>query len=165
MNLWFYLFIVASTFIFMEGVAWFAHKYVMHGFLWNLHEDHHFPKHHNRESFFEKNDWFFVIFALPSMVCYILGSLLSNYLFLSIAIGITLYGFAYFVFHEVVFHRRLKWFSRWKTTYVRSVVLAHSMHHQHHTPEDGECFGLLIFPVKYFRIEKEKSRNKKQSEI
>ena len=26
------------TFLFMEFVAWFAHKYVMHGFLWNLHE-------------------------------------------------------------------------------------------------------------------------------
>jgi len=113
--------------------------------------------------FLKKTIGFFVIFAVPSMVCYMLGSLLLNHFLLSVAIGITLYGFAYFVFHEVVFHRRLKWFKRWKTTYVRSVILAHSMHHQHHTPEDGECFGLLIFPFKYFKIEKEKSRNRNQS--
>ena len=30
-----------STFFFMEFVAWFAHKYIMHGLFWNLHEDHH----------------------------------------------------------------------------------------------------------------------------
>jgi len=30
------------TFLAMEWVAWAAHKYIMHGFLWNLHEDHHF---------------------------------------------------------------------------------------------------------------------------
>ncbi len=156
-----YIFIVIATFIFMEGVAWFAHKYVMHGFLWYLHEDHHYPKHHNRSSFFEKNDWFFVIFAFPSMVCYILGSLYSNMVLLSIAIGITLYGIAYFIFHEVVFHRRLKWFKGWKPTYVRSIVLAHSMHHRHHKPENGECFGLLLFPFKYFKIEKEKRKQRK----
>jgi beta-carotene 3-hydroxylase len=143
----------------MEGVAWFTHKYVMHGFLWNLHEDHHFPKHVDRKSFFEKNDWFFVIFAFPSMVGYIIGSLYGSNLALSIAIGITLYGIAYFVFHEVVFHRRLKWLKNWKSTYVRSIILAHSIHHQHYSIENGECFGLLIFPFKYYKIEKKRSKN------
>ena len=33
--------IVITTFIFMEFVAWSVHKYVMHGFLWSLHKDHH----------------------------------------------------------------------------------------------------------------------------
>ena len=33
--------IVLGTFIFMEGVAWFTHKYVMHGFLWSWHKSHH----------------------------------------------------------------------------------------------------------------------------
>ena len=151
--------VVLSVFILMEGVAWFAHKYVMHGFLWYLHEDHHRPKG-KRSGFFEKNDWFFVIFAVPAMVCYILGSLLVNNVLLSVAIGITVYGVAYFVFHEVVFHRRLKLLKGWKPTYVRSIILAHSMHHRHHTPEDGECFGLLIFPYRYFLIEVNKKKNR-----
>ena len=48
--------ILIGTFVLMEGVTWLTHKYVMHGFLWNLHEDHHRP----RPGIFEKNDAFFV---------------------------------------------------------------------------------------------------------
>ncbi len=59
------------TFFFMEFVAWFTHKYIMHGFLWVLHEDHHKKDH---SSFFEKNDAFFLIFAGPSMLLMYLGS-------------------------------------------------------------------------------------------
>jgi beta-carotene 3-hydroxylase len=33
--------IVALTFLAMEFMAWFTHKFVMHGFLWYLHKDHH----------------------------------------------------------------------------------------------------------------------------
>ncbi len=153
--------VVLATFIFMEGVAWFAHKYVMHGFLWSLHEDHHFPKYVKRSSFFEKNDWFFVIFAFPAMICYMLGSIMNNSIVLSVAIGITLYGFAYFIFHEIVFHRRLKWFNRWKSVYVKSIILAHSKHHQHYDRHQGECFGLLIFPYKYLKQEKDKKKMNK----
>ena len=62
--------IVFLTFWFMEFMAWFTHKYVMHGFLWFLHDDHH-----NKEpGFFEKNDAFFLIFAVPSWLCIMLGN-------------------------------------------------------------------------------------------
>ena len=37
----FYLFVFLLSFCFMEFMAWFAHKYLMHGVLWFLHEDHH----------------------------------------------------------------------------------------------------------------------------
>ena len=40
----------------MEGVAWFTHKYLMHGPLWFLHESHHVP----HRGGLEKNDWFAV---------------------------------------------------------------------------------------------------------
>lgn len=36
-----YLGVVLITFLVMEGVTWLTHRYVMHGFLWYLHEDHH----------------------------------------------------------------------------------------------------------------------------
>ena len=54
--------ITIGAFLAMEGVAWFTHKYIMHGILWHLHEDHH-----NKQSkgFFEHNDYFFLFFALP----------------------------------------------------------------------------------------------------
>ena len=59
----------------MEGVTWLTHRYVMHGFLWYLHEDHH----KKGNGFFEKNDWFFVIFAIPSWLCIMLGSMNQVY--------------------------------------------------------------------------------------
>ena len=34
-------FVVVLTFLAMEGVAWLAHKYLMHGAMWYFHEDHH----------------------------------------------------------------------------------------------------------------------------
>ncbi|KKX47766.1 hypothetical protein L950_0224770 [Sphingobacterium sp. IITKGP-BTPF85] len=29
------------VFVLMEGATWIIHKYIMHGFLWGLHKDHH----------------------------------------------------------------------------------------------------------------------------
>jgi len=31
------------TFLVMECVTWCTHKFVMHGFMWYFHEDHHQP--------------------------------------------------------------------------------------------------------------------------
>ena len=59
-----YILVLLATFIIMEGITWLTHRYVMHGFLWWLHKDHHQPE----PGFFEKNDSFFVIFAIPSML-------------------------------------------------------------------------------------------------
>ena len=53
-----YAFITLCVFLLMEGITWCTHKYVMHGFGWYLHEDHHQPKYKG----FEKNDAFFVVF-------------------------------------------------------------------------------------------------------
>ena len=61
MNWIIYPLIALTTFFIMEGITWLTHKYVMHGFLWFLHKDHHQPE----KGFFEKNDFFFVIFAIP----------------------------------------------------------------------------------------------------
>ena len=58
MNILLYTAITLMTILTMEFVAWFAHKYVMHGLLWIWHEDHHKP-HHEKDGFFEKNDLFF----------------------------------------------------------------------------------------------------------
>ena len=63
--MWMNITITALVFLAMEGVAWMTHKYVMHGLLWNLHEDHHKK---NPTSFFEKNDYFFLIFAIPGII-------------------------------------------------------------------------------------------------
>ncbi|MGI8581092.1 MAG: hypothetical protein ACR2KX_02800 [Chitinophagaceae bacterium] len=48
----------------MEVVAWITHKFVMHGLLWRWHKDHHKKE---ASGFFEHNDFFFLIFALPGI--------------------------------------------------------------------------------------------------
>ena len=60
MSILIYTLIVIATVFFMEFVAWSAHKYLMHGWLWVWHADHHMP-HHHKHGFFEKNDLFFLI--------------------------------------------------------------------------------------------------------
>ena len=38
---WWGPFILIATFFVMEFMAWATHKFVMHGFMWKFHEDHH----------------------------------------------------------------------------------------------------------------------------
>ena len=35
--MWLHVLVFFTTFCFMEFMAWFSHKYIMHGFLWSLH--------------------------------------------------------------------------------------------------------------------------------
>jgi beta-carotene 3-hydroxylase len=139
--------ITALTFFTMEFVAWFTHKYIMHGMLWNVHLDHHQV---DKTKKIQKNDYFFLIFALPSMLSIILGSINSNY-FLYIGIGIALYGFAYFIVHEIIIHQRIKIFRNTNSKYIRAIKRAHKIHHKNIGKEDGESFGMLIVPLKYFK--------------
>lgn len=141
--------LVILVFILMEGATWLIHKYVMHGFLWFLHRDHH---DHSNEGELEKNDWFFVIFALPTIALMYFGSLQNfNNLFF-IGLGIMLYGMAYFFVHDIFIHQRLKVFTHTKNPYFLALRRAHKQHHKHLGKEEGECFGFLYVPFKYFRM-------------
>ena len=62
----FFILVLIATFIAMEGITWLTHRYVMHGFLWFLHRDHH----QKEAGFFEKKDCFFVIFCCAQHVAY-----------------------------------------------------------------------------------------------
>lgn len=152
------LLIVISTFWVMEFVAWAMHKYVMHGFLWVLHKDHHVKK----PGFFERNDAFFLIFAVPSWLCIMLGMINEAAIAVHIGYGIALYGIAYFMVHEVFIHRRLKWFKGSRFTYLAAIQRAHKMHHRHLEKEEGESFGMLIIHPRYWEAEK-KARAKRRS--
>lgn len=133
----------------MEGVAWFTHKYLMHGPLWYFHRDHHT---HDNAGFFEKNDFFFLLFAVPGVVCILFGWQQGREsLLLWIGLGITLYGLAYFLVHDIFIHQRFKLFRNSENRYLKAIRRAHKMHHKHLTKEDGECFGMLLVPFKYLR--------------
>lgn len=136
---------ILFVFIFMEGVAWFLHKYVMHGFGWFLHEDHHRP---NKRKF-EKNDVFGLFFSIIAFLFILSGSLSGFDIKFSIGIGITLYGFGYLFVHDIFFHKRIKIKFRPKSKYIKRILHAHSIHHQKSTAKKGVCFGFLYANKKY----------------
>ncbi len=142
----FWILIPLGVFFLMEAVTLATHKFVMHGFLWYLHEDHHNPRGH----VFEKNDAFFLIFAIPSWLCIMLGLQNGVYWVAGIGFGIALYGLAYFLVHDVIIHQRFKWFTRSNNTYVRTIRWAHKMHHKHIGKEHGESFGMLYVAKQYW---------------
>ena len=139
---------LAGAFSFMEFMAWFSHKYIMHGFLWYLHQDHHKKDH---KSWFERNDLFFLQFAGISAIFVILWGEFNFWFGLPIAIGIFLYGLAYFIVHDIFIHQRFKIFRNIDNRYARAIRRGHKMHHKHIGKEDGECFGMLLVPRKYFK--------------
>lgn len=151
-----YLLAGLGAFLFMEMVAWFTHKYIMHGFLWSLHKDHH---RKDEGQFFEKNDFFFVIFALPGMLLFLLGTIQQLPYLIAIATGITLYGATYFLVHDVFVHQRFRWIRNTDNIYLRALRRAHKMHHKHISKDKGECFGMLFFPLRFLReaLNREKS--------
>ena len=138
---------ILIAFVFMEFMAWFAHKYIMHGFLWNLHKDHHQPT----VRIFQKNDLFFLIFAIPSWLNIMFGFINKNDIMIGIGFGIAAYGLAYFLVHEILIHRRKKWFDNTDNRYFRAVRKAHKVHHKNQYKEEGVCFGMLLFPFKYYK--------------
>ncbi len=138
-----------GAFLVMEFAAWCTHKYIMHGALWLLHSDHHRKDHDHA---LECNDAFFLIFAVPAIVLFFLGARegIAD-VRIWIAAGITLYGAAYFLVHDVFIHQRTNWLRNSDNLYFRAIRRAHKMHHKHLGREHGECFGMLLVPLKYFR--------------
>ncbi|MFZ4635384.1 MAG: fatty acid hydroxylase [Saprospiraceae bacterium] len=156
MAIWlYYTLITLSAYIGMEFTAWFTHKYLMHGLLWSWHEDHHQPKHH-KHGFWEKNDRFFLVFAVPSACCYMYGSMTEHFWVFFVGVGISLYGLTYFLIHDVYIHRRFSWFKQLDGVYSRAILRAHGAHHAKTTKEDCESFGLLVVDPKFFKQRKRK---------
>ena len=140
-----YIFAIIITFLFMEFVAWFLHKYVMHGFGWYLHEDHH----RYTKGRLEKNDVFGLIFAIMSFLLILTGFLGNFDIRFPIGIGVMLYGLGYFLVHDTFFHKRIKLKYRPKSKYLKRVLHAHTVHHQKSKAHEGICFGFLYASKKY----------------
>ena len=136
---------IVSTFIFMELFAWFLHKYVMHGFGWYLHEDHH----RYTKGRFEKNDVFGLFFSFLSFIFILTGFFSNLDIRLPVGIGIACYGIGYFLVHDIFFHRRIKIRYRPKSSYMKRVLNAHAIHHQKSKAHHGICFGFLYANKKY----------------
>jgi beta-carotene 3-hydroxylase len=127
----------------MEGVAYAAHRWVMHGWGWFLHESHHRPRTGN----WELNDLYAVIFAVPSIVL-IYGGVQAGWGsgFTWVGAGIAAYGAIYFGFHDIIVHRRLPTRYLPKSAYMKRIVQAHRLHHVVETREGTVSFGFLVAP-------------------
>ena len=136
--------IVLAALVAMEGVAWAGHKYVMHGFGWAWHRDHHEP--HNRG--LEKNDLFGLVGAAVSIAFFVLGSPLimgqqawppATW----IGLGVLLYGAIYTLVHDGLVHQR--WFRYVpRGGYLQRLVQAHKLHHATTSKEGGVSFGFVF---------------------
>lgn len=157
MNWLIYTLITAAAVVGMEFMAWFAHKFIMHGFLWDWHEDHHKP-YNETEGFFQKNDRFFLVFAVPSAACYMTGLMTSHFWLFFVGVGISIYGIIYFLIHDVYIHQRFKWFRQLDNKYSRAILRAHGAHHATQTKESAESFGLLVVADKYFKKRSEQNQ-------
>jgi len=135
--------IVLATVVAMEFVAWSSHKYIMHGFGWAWHRDHHEP-HDNR---FEKNDLYGVVGAVMSIAMFAVGSplVLGEAAWIPatwIGLGILVYGIIYTLIHDGLVHQR---YFRWvpKKGYAKRLVQSHKLHHATIGKEGGVSFGFL----------------------
>ena len=147
MNIIFYFLIAVLTFLLMECLMWLIHKYIMHGFLWIWHRSHHSLQRHR----FEPNDIFTLGLLLTA-----LGTIIFSFEFdfnalmvRSIGIGILFYSLAYFLFHDIILHRRIRINYIPKSRYMKRLINAHFIHHSKHTKNGCESFGFLFACKKY----------------
>jgi beta-carotene 3-hydroxylase len=118
----------------------------MHGFLWRLHKDHHLNTGHK----LEYNDWFSLIFAVPSFLLVFLGLKYGHPIPVAIGAGMATYGFLYFLVHDIFIHQRIKLFRNSNSSYLKALRKAHRLHHKYTGREKGESFGFLFVSKKYF---------------
>ena len=157
------LLIVLATIAAMEWVAWASHKYIMHGFGWGWHRDHHEP----HDKMFEKNDLYGVVGAAMSISMFMLGSPLvaGNYAWAPatwIGVGILGYGIIYTLVHDGLVHQR---YFRWvpKRGYAKRLVQAHKLHHATIGKEGGVSFGFVL-PQDPVKLKAELKRQREAGE-
>ena len=135
--------IVIATIAAMELFAYAVHRWVMHGPGWFLHESHH----HARPGWFELNDLYAVIFAVPSITLIWLGVHgAGGDWMVAIGAGIAGYGLIYFGFHDWIVHRRLAHRIVPKSAYFKRIVQAHRLHHVVESKHGTVSFGFLWAP-------------------
>lgn len=142
--------ILLSGFVFMEVFSWAFHKFIMHGPLWSIHKTHH----EHTKGPFELNDVFSLFFGSVSTLLIVLGAADGFDYRFWFGLGIAVYGGVYFVLHDVLIHRRVKWGKKGKNRYLQGISKAHADHHKSRFKDGSVCFGLLWVPKKYFSVKK-----------
>jgi beta-carotene 3-hydroxylase len=129
--------LAAVAFVVMEPVTYAVHRWVMHGLGERLHRSHHQPP----KGRWEANDAFPVLFASVVLVALALGFNVGGLgALVPIGVGITLYGLAYALVHDVYIHGRLPLFRGRRFALLDRLADAHRIHHLY----NGEPYGMLL---------------------
>lgn len=129
--------IIAIAFVIMEPVTYAAHRWVMHGIGERLHRSHHRPG----STGWEANDLYPVMFAGVVVAGMALGFNVDGLGDLvAVGVGITLYGAAYALVHDVYIHRRVRGWRPANNRVGDHLAEAHRVHHLY----NGEPYGMLL---------------------
>ena len=132
-----------ATILGMEVFAYAAHRWIMHGPGWFLHESHHRPRTGN----WELNDLYAAIFAIPSILLILGGAQLGwGAWAVWVGAGVAGYGAIYAGFHDVIVHKRLNHRYLPRSAYMKRIIQAHRLHHVVETRRGTVSFGFLWAP-------------------
>jgi len=136
------LLVAVAAFVAMEPVTALTHRLVMHGAGHRLHRSHHRrvpPGGSPRR--FEANDAFPVVFAAVVGAALAVGFNVDGAGWLVPAgLGVTAYGVAYALVHDVYIHRRLPVPRGTSVAVLDRLAAAHRVHHR----TDGAPYGMLV---------------------
>lgn len=133
--------VTLATVVAMEGVAWGAHRYIMHGWGWGWHRSHHEP----HGDALERNDLYAIVFGIVAIGLFVYGSRIWPPLFW-IAAGMTIYGLFYAFVHDGLVHQRWPFRHHPRNAYLRRLVQAHRLHHVVEGRERCVSYGFLYAP-------------------
>ncbi len=143
MTYWFPALVFVVTLGAMEGFAYVMHRWVMHGPGWFLHASHH----RVRTGWFEWNDLYAAIFAVPSIILIYLGARQGwGASVVAAGAGIAGYGAIYFGFHDFLVHRRIPHGIMPRSAYMKRLIQAHRLHHAVESRTGAVSFGFLYAP-------------------
>jgi beta-carotene 3-hydroxylase len=134
--------VAALAFVAMEPITALVHRFVMHGIGLGLHRSHHRPVRPGESPRrWEANDAFPVMFAAIVMIGFAIGFNVAGLdVLVPIGVGVTVYGAAYALVHDVYIHGRLPLFAERTVPGLERLAAAHRIHHRH----DGAPYGMLV---------------------
>ena len=129
--------IAIAAFMLMEPFTAATHRWVMHGIGEFLHRSHHRPLLLR----FEANDWYPVMFAAVVNMGFFAGFNWNGFgSLVPVGIGVTVYGAAYALVHDVYIHGRLGWFTGRQIATFDRLAEAHRIHHLY----NAAPYGMLL---------------------
>ncbi len=125
------------AFVAMEPITAATHRWVMHGLGEFLHRSHH----RRTSGGWETNDWYPVIFAAIVNLALFAGFNWDGFgSLVPVAVGVTAYGAAYALVHDVYIHGRLGWFQGRRNAVLDHLAAAHRIHHLY----SAAPYGMLL---------------------